>query len=210
MIWSQGFSAIGMGLLLGILLGLSSSSVVAVVVGALAAMLSAFLDAGGQQKSDGNVVNREARIAGAVRNGLFGFACTAGIALGIYTRTHDLLSPPRPTLAQQVRALETIGFTAAEARRLAVGRTPGDAPAGMAPAGATQDLTRTVLFGVTETQCQRLDVGNFATMEAVVAAYGDLGETRLQRVALAVRQRVPGEAAQMALLAQIVDALCRD
>lgn len=212
MIAAQAFSALGMGLLLGILLGLSSSPVVGVVVGGLAALLSAFIDAGVHQKNDEQRA-RKALLPAAIRNGVFGFACITGVAAGMYARTHDLLSPSSPTLAQQVQALRSAGFTASEARHLVITRAMTDAGVpgnALAAAPHREAPTHTVLFGANESKCERLSVSNFASMPAVINAYRDMEEARLLNIAVAVRKRVPDEQAQMALLADIVEALCQE
>ena len=99
------FSGIGIGLLVGILMGTTVEPVVSIVVGALASGLALLL--GLNDQNFGN--------AKALRIGSFGIACIVGSYLGIYVRSHNLLSPPQPSMAEQKAEYVQLGFEDREA-----------------------------------------------------------------------------------------------
>ncbi len=92
----------GIGLLFGIIMGTSITPTVATVLGALVAILSAVLGLNDSQFTH----------AKAVRIGSFGFACVLGAYIGLYVRSHNLLSPSLASLKEQY--LE-IGFSEKQA-----------------------------------------------------------------------------------------------
>ena len=107
----------GIGLLFGIIMGTSTTPTVATVLGALTAVLAGVL--GLNDKYFNN--------AKAVRIGSFGFACVIGAYMGLFVRSHNLLSPSPEALKEQYvqlgfseeRALELVlykefGFTIEE------------------------------------------------------------------------------------------------
>ena len=124
MLAAQIFSGAGVGLLLGMLLGLSSSPVVSLVVGALAALLASLVGirVPGKEPAEAptETVSVAQKRAAAFRAGVFGLSCLLGLLGGIYLRTHNALSPIQPSLKQQVDELVSVGFSAVEARRIAV------------------------------------------------------------------------------------------
>jgi len=99
------FSGIGIGLLVGVLMGTTVEPVVSIVVGALASGLALLL--GLNDQHFGN--------AKALRIGSFGIACIVGSYLGIHVRSHDLLSPPQPGMAEQKAEYIELGFSEREA-----------------------------------------------------------------------------------------------
>ncbi len=102
------FSGTGIGLLIGVLMGISVTPTVAVIIGALASGLAILLGLNDQHFNN----------AKAVRIGGFGFACVLGIYLGLYARTHQMLSPdaaPPPSLAEQKAEYVAVGFNDREA-----------------------------------------------------------------------------------------------
>ena len=97
------YSGSGIGLLIGVLMGLAVSPTVGVIIGALASILAVLLGLNDTQFSN----------AKAVRIGSFGFACVLGAFLGIFVRTHNLLSPSPQALLQTYTKL---GFSEPEVR----------------------------------------------------------------------------------------------
>jgi hypothetical protein len=81
----------GIGLLFGIIMGTSITPTVATVLGALVAILSAVLGLNDSQFTH----------AKAVRIGSFGLACVLGAYIGLYVRSHNLLSPSLASLKAQ-------------------------------------------------------------------------------------------------------------
>ena len=98
------YSGSGIGLLIGVLMGTSVTETVGVIIGALAAALAVLLGLDDQHFNE----------AKAVRIGSFGLACVVGAYLGIYVRSHNLLSPAKPTLAEQAAEYQSLGFTKQE------------------------------------------------------------------------------------------------
>ena len=218
MLAAQIFSGAGVGLLLGMLLGLSSSPVVSLVVGALAALLASLVGirVPGKEPAEAptETVSVAQKRAAAFRAGVFGLTCLLGLLGGIYLRTHNALSPIQPSLKQQVDELVSVGFSAAEARRIAVlhsldaGSTeskPTDATK-VADAGAM--LRRTVLFASTAENCDRLNVDRFKDVDTAIAAYKAMDEPAFVRIAQAINQQRTDEKARMELLRSVVEALC--
>lgn len=218
MLAAQIFSGAGVGLLLGMLLGLSSSPVVSLVVGALAALLASFIGIRIPGKAPAaaptetiSVVQRRAAAFGA---GVFGLTCALGLLGGIYLRTHNALSPVQPSLKQQIDELVSVGFSAVEARRIAVLHSLDASSTEGKPSDATKAvdagaiLRNTVLFAGTTGNCERLSVDRFKDVEATIAAYKAMDEPVLVRIATAINQQRTDEKARMELLRSVVEALC--
>ncbi len=93
--YSQLFSGIGIGLLLGIIIGFSVSPVVKTILGALAGILAAFLGLQeslfSKQEEAPEKVNHRIYLNG-IRAGAFGVATVIALLLGMYMRTHGILS----------------------------------------------------------------------------------------------------------------------
>lgn len=93
--YSQLFSGIGIGLLLGIIIGISVSPVVKIILGALAGLLAAFLGLQeslfSKQEEDVEKVNNRIYLS-SIRAGAFGMATVIALLIGMYMRTHGVLS----------------------------------------------------------------------------------------------------------------------
>ncbi|MFY0598619.1 MAG: hypothetical protein JXR03_03035 [Cyclobacteriaceae bacterium] len=85
------FNGIGVGLLLGLLLGLAVSPVVSSIIATLSSLLAVLL--GLNEKFLGTLKS--------LRIGAFGLSCVAGVLFGMFTRTHDLLSPQLESRKEQ-------------------------------------------------------------------------------------------------------------
>ncbi len=96
------FGGAGIGLLFGIIMGTSVEPLVATMFGTLTTILAAILGLNDKYFND----------AKAVRIGAFGFACVIGAYLGLFVRTHNLLSPSLADLKQEYLA---IGYTEQQA-----------------------------------------------------------------------------------------------
>jgi len=77
------YSGSGIGLLIGVLMGIAVSPTVGVIIGTLSSTLAVLLGLNDKHFSN----------AKAIRIGSFGFACVIGVFLGIFLRTHNVLSP---------------------------------------------------------------------------------------------------------------------
>lgn len=205
----QVISGASIGLLLGLLMGLSTSPVVALVVGALAALLSAVVLP--HAKGGANDTTPTRQQAAAWRSGALGLAAIVGLAAGLWMRTHDALSPPRATLAQQVAAVQEAGFSAEEARRLVASREfpaarAAPAPTGAAPAAA--DYRSTVLFSADATTCERLAPSRFKDVAAAAAAYEAAGFAALAGFARSLGKELADEGQRKVALVAVVGAAC--
>jgi hypothetical protein len=218
MLGAEIFSGASTGLLLGVLLGLSSSPVVGLVVGAVAALLASIIGLPRVAK-DGDTVPSEtvgaaSRRFTAVRAGMFGIFCVAGLLGGIYLRTHDALSPARPSLRQRFNDLVDLGFSNAEARRavlLSLDDGAGHGPPSEATTKAGNSdalLHDTLLFSGGSQRCDRLDADRFADVKAAIAAYSAMNEPALARVATAINLQIADEKVRRETLKSVVEAVC--
>ena len=137
----------------------------------------------------------------AMRAGVFGFTCVMGVLGSIYLRTHDALSPPRPSLKQQVDELVTVRFSPAEARKIAVLNAVKAADAMPLP-------RTTLLFGVATERCERLSVDRFKDLKAAIVAYKAMDETALLHIAEAIEQQLADDMARIAVMRSVTEALC--
>ncbi len=206
----QLFSGASIGLLLGLLMGLSTSPVVSLVVGALAALLGAlvlpFTKANDTAPAPTPARQRDA----AWRSGALGIAAIVGLAAGIWMRTHDVLSPERPSLAQQVAAVQAAGFSADEARRLVASKEFPAARAASAPAAASAapDARATVLFGADTSTCEKLAPSRFKDVAAAATAYQAAGFVTLANFTRSLEAELPDESQRKVALVTAVGALC--
>jgi hypothetical protein len=137
-----------------------------------------------------------------------------GLLGGIYLRTHNALSPAQPSLKQQVDELVSVGFSAAEARRIAVlhsldaGSTEAKSTDATKAADTAVMVRSTLLFSDTAERCERLSVDRFKDVGAAIAAYKAMDEPVLLRIATAINQQLSDEKARMELLRSVVEAMC--
>lgn len=99
------FGGTGIGLLFGVIMGTTTTPTVATMLGTLTAVLAGLLGLNNKHFND----------AKAVRIGSFGFACVIGAYLGIYVRSHDLLSPSLESMKTEYLQL---GYSEQEALQL--------------------------------------------------------------------------------------------
>ncbi|NQZ10292.1 MAG: hypothetical protein HRT35_24330 [Algicola sp.] len=106
------FGGAGIGLLFGMLLGINTTPTIVTVIGSLTTLLAAMLGL-----NDAHFNN-----AKAVRLGAFGFVCVLGSCVGIFIRTHNLLSPSLMSLKSNYIAL---GYSERQALSF-IGQTKGE------------------------------------------------------------------------------------
>jgi len=204
MIASQIFSGVGVGLLIGVLLGLSASPTVGVVVGAVSGLLASLIGSvpalGGDRDQGAAMLS----VAG-LRAGAFGVSCVLAVLLGLYLRTHNVLSPPAPTLEERFEEYRSIGFDDDAARQLAVaGGTTGT----VAVSDGAPGVGDSVLFSLDADQCERLHPDRFASFTALTQTYRAQQLDSLLRISELVDRHVADEGAKMALMTSITEALC--
>ncbi len=209
MLKAQVFAGASIGLLLGLLLGLSAAPAVALVVGALAALIGSVVLPAAQAKGQAPEVAAAAAKAAAWRSTALGLACIGGLVVGLWMRTHDLLSPPQPTLAQQLAELRDAGYPADEARRLVASRAfPAAERAASGAAGAAAAGPRsTLLFGKGSSACEQMAPSRYASVAAAGQAYAAAGDPALAALAHALAA-LPDEAQRSAVLEAAVKELC--
>jgi len=210
MLAAQILSGAGTGVLLGMLLGLSASPVVGLVVGALAAVLAPLVGVRLPRKEGDAPAEAETaaqKKAAAIRAGVFGFCCVLGLLIGIALRTHDALSPAAPTLKQRVDELVGVGFSPAEARRIAIVHALEAAPDAKTEKSAAT-VHNTLLFGSSTDGCERLSVDRFKDTAAAAAAYQAMDQPVLTRIATAINRQIADEKARMGMLRAVVEAVC--
>ncbi|SRR5258707_10121573 len=156
----QIFAGAGLGILTGLLVGLSSSPVVASVVGALAAGIVTLL---GLVQSDGS---KKLFAPGApARLGTFGLACALGTLLGLYVRTHDLLSP---TPQQQIASLVKAGFDKEQAKQWLLAKQFG--VNGKAGVGSSA-----LFSGTGSDDCQEFNAASYKDLHQQLAHFQEIG-----------------------------------
>lgn len=164
-----------LGLLIGLLVSLSVSPVVGTVVGALVALIAAFF---GLRPGDGGQPGNvpAAGTDHPWRIIAFSIAGLIAIALGLFIRTHDMLSP---SIAAEVKRWTDAGYDVPVAQRLvALGRTGVDIapPAGQsAAASAPPASDKSVLFDTTESSCGLLSGDAYGNTAAWIAALRTAG-----------------------------------
>jgi len=126
------YSGGGLGLLLGVIMGLSVSPVVATVLGALATLLGSLLGLQGGEPPTAETPEvalkaLSRRNVSGLRLGSFGFACVAGIFLGLFIRSNEVLSVDTKKL---VTSFEDAGYDKKSALDLAAFQKLGLVPAG--------------------------------------------------------------------------------
>lgn len=200
------FSGGGIGLLVGVLLGTTVEPVVSVIIGALASGLALLL--GLNDEHFGN--------AKAIRIGSFGIACIVGAYSGIYVRSHNLLSPPQLSMAEQKAEYIELGFSEREAldfiayEKFGV-RNPAWAISDAAEAAAEQKrkATASQLFGaeVNLGKCDELEStrANFSLRDAV--GNFEIAGGVWKSLAISVRDEI-GDPHGVPLLLAARDAFC--
>lgn len=202
----------GIGLLIGVLMGTTVTPTVSVIIGALASGLAVLLGLNDQYFNN----------AKAIRIGSFGFACVFGAYLGIYVRSHNLLSPdppPEPTLADQKAEYLALGFSEREALdfiafsefglRNPAWSVVGEARRGEASASLDAKRESSLLFGA------EVDLDKCAELEGTRADFGladvvnnfDIADGIWRTLAFAIRDEI-GEPHGPALLLATRDAFC--
>jgi len=210
------------GLLLGLLMGLSASPVVALVVGALAALLSSLVIPQPKSAATDTTVARQ-RDAG-IRATALGITAIVGVFLGLWIRTHNLLSPEPASMKEQVDRLVAVGFSPEEARRLVASKefpaaTSSSAPAAAASGGSAKpqsgssdskaaDPKSTALFKVDAQTCQQIAPSRFKDVATAAAAYEAAGHLRLARIARGLVAAVPTETERESALKAVTEAIC--
>ena len=137
---AQIFSGVGLGALVGLLVALSTDHVVGSVIAALVALLAGFF---GLSKVE---VDKGWRI------GSFGFACIAGVIVGLMIRNGgDLL----PSVASQMKEWKSAGYSEQQARELVALQRLGVKPGGVE---LVQQPTVNALFNTEDkVLCGRLE-----------------------------------------------------
>lgn len=207
MLKAQVFAGASIGLLLGLLLGLSAAPAVALVVGALAALLGSVVLPAAQAKGLPAETAAAVAKAAAWRSTALGLACIAGLVAGLWMRTHDVLSPPAPSLARQLAELRDAGYPADEARRLVASRAFPAAERAASGAAPAAGLRSTVLFGQGSSACEQMAPSRYASVAAAGQAYAAAGDASLAALAHALAA-LPEEAQRAAVLKAAVAELC--
>ncbi len=216
MIASQIFSSVGIGLLIGILLGLSASPVVGLVVGSVTALLASLIGVKFPSKDENSVTTKtnsqeQQKLIG-IRAGFFGLTCVIGIFIGIYLRTHNVLSPPEPTLKQQVEELTSIGVSTKKAIELVVaGATlteASDSNTDKTNKRSSNVLKNTVLFSIDSVICEKIAIDRFVNMSAAIQYYRTLDQPGLLKISMAVNQQKIDEKVKKDIMQSVVEALC--
>lgn len=195
-----------LGLLLGVLIGMSATPVVANVIGALTTAGLAFvgLRSGGKHTGNG-----EAGSAGAPATGIIprlsGFAilCLAGVFLGLFVRTHDVLGL---SISDQIKKWTDAKYSDDDARRIVVfeqtGLTMGDWKSGSRPSPGPDD---SLLYGAAGELWSETDPTKFRSPADAIQAWTNYGGIWAPAATM-IQKDVPVEK-QMDALIQIHEIL---
>lgn len=215
MAFIQVFSGAGMGLLVGIIVGLSASEVVSIILGALAALLAAFLGLQDQRTANEDEESRYRTLKmSGLRAGSFGVSCVIAILLGMYLRTHQVLSDT-VSIKEQVAVWAEAGYDTAQARQYVVFQNLGIAPETMqvqtseANAARQKSLLGVLFSGEGERNyCNDLSMqthGN--SVEAVLQAYRTTENRAFVDLADKIEQHLPVNAHPY-FLTEVANILC--
>ncbi len=190
-----------LGLLLGMLIGMSASPVVADVIGAITAAAIAFIGLRAASESDTTGLSPVlARTSG------FAMGCVLGVLLGLFIRTHSLLSEP---LAGRVKSWENAGFPPADARAIVLFQEADILPAQWKLEKSDKPSTHSsLLYGSASSVCAESAPARYENTAAVLKAWTVFGGV-WEKVAGVVRNNVPPEK-QSTAVAQIHEAICGD
>lgn len=218
------FSGLGIGLLVGIIVGLSVSPVVSVILGALASLLAVFLGLQeglgtnvGQDEAQFQKVTQRLRVS-SLKAGSFGFACVAGILIGLFIRNTEAFSP---SMTDRISELTSAGYSEEYARELAAFQKFGIKPTvrnekgemmGSAEIlfGEQQKGGVTSLFAVENPAefCYELNPKRYADTQALLEAYGSKGQEGLKNFGKVIEQLNISEAEKATLLNSLWEAIC--
>ena len=112
------FAGLGLGLLIGTIIGLSIAEVTGIILGALTSLLAAFF---------GLRSNKEGETGNQIIIGTFSIICLFSIFLGLYIRTHNLLSP---SLLTEINEFKEASFDAHEIKKIILFKKLGLIPDG--------------------------------------------------------------------------------
>lgn len=204
--WLNVFSSTGIGLLIGVLLGMSASPVVGLVVGAITALLASLL---GLSLPTGDIppeqVRQQARQV-SIRAGVFGLSCLIGLFIGVFIRTHNLLSPASPGLADYYQELKAIGLDDEQARASALKKWGLDNQTPQADTSAK--ATDSVLFAEHQAVCEKLVVDNFASFEALSRYLHSLDAGELAAIAEAIVPLSNQDQPRLDAMEKVLGVLC--
>lgn len=112
------YSGISLGLLIGVIIGLSIADVTGIILGSLTSLLAAFF--GLRASKDGEIGNK-------ITIGTFSIACVISIFIGLYFRTHNLLTP---SLSEEIKELKEASFNDKEIKQIILFKEFGLIPEG--------------------------------------------------------------------------------
>ncbi|RMD97569.1 MAG: hypothetical protein D6814_09235 [Calditrichaeota bacterium] len=196
-----------MGLLVGLIVGMSVSPVVSVILGALAALLAAFL---GLQPGSPEATSTFSRLQqNGLKAGSFGFACVAGIVLGLFIRTNDVFSPP---LTRQLNDWKKAGYSEDYARELIVFRKIGIKPNSkdIQITDIQKGQTNALFSGKSQTDlCFELSPDRYGNeVDKILSAYRNQELPALTRLADRIEAMDASVSQKQALLTAISEVIC--
>jgi hypothetical protein len=171
-------------------------------------LLASLLGLAPPVSNDAQQKNNQARIKWvSLRAGVFGFACLLGLFGGIYIRTHNFLSPPKPDLGSYYLQLQSIGFSDEQARTLAV-KQWGLELEGDSKNTGSASVTDSVLFSEYQTVCDKLVVDNFVRFDVLIDYLDGLEVKQLSAIAHAIAPLAQQDEPRLAAMKDIVEVLC--
>jgi len=207
------FSGLGLGLLLGVIMGMSVSPVVATVLGALTTLLGAMLglqgDAAAAEATDESALKAiKRRSMSGLRLGSFGVACVAGIFIGLFMRSNEVLAVSIKDLVNQY---EAAGYDKGRALELAAYQKLGLVPEGrQVQLSDTQKAQSGSLFtGLAKINfCRDVSMERFGgDLSEVLKAYRRQNNDKLTRLADQI-EAMTGVEQKKAFMTALEEVLC--
>lgn len=192
------FAGLGLGALIGIIIGLSIAQVTGIILGALTSLLAAFF--GLREKKSEDSENH-------LIVGTFGIACIAFIFIGLYVRTHNLISP---SLQSQKEEYKNIGFSEEEIKKIFLIKEFGVVPSGYTFSKDAKEVgSSTVLMAGNETAPSLcLEIAENASLKEMQEAFVNSGKI-YQETQERLSQTIPDTTQLKQTLLILKTAICQ-
>jgi hypothetical protein len=146
------FAGLGLGVLIGTIIGLSIAEVTGIILGALTSLLAAFF--GLRSEKNGETGNQ-------VRIGTFSFTCLLSIFMGLFIRSHNLLSP---SLENEINDYRMAFFDTSEIKKIILFKQFGLIPQELSFSKEAARLNRNSVLMASETKslflCNDIDANS--------------------------------------------------
>jgi hypothetical protein len=196
-LFRQIFAGAGLGFLIGLIVGLTAEGLAATLCTTIVAMLAGFFGLQKQDKDQADATPREYLV------GAFGLFCGLSLLLGIYFRANNVLSPTS-TIKDRVAEYTDAGFSLEEAKQvLLVGKYLDDKVV-----DSSDDHSNTLLFSLSEDQCNTILTTEYANFDALIDTYQALGNEVISAIGSRVKKMDIDAAQKISTMQAVAKALC--